>query len=298
VSSANPAPAPGRTPLASRSRARGAALPAGGRLARTFARLRERDEAALVPFLMAGDRGLDTTARLVERLIESGADVLELGVPFSDPMADGPVHQRAAERALAAGASIAGILELVIDLRRRSDLPVVLFGYANPFVRFGPERLAEAAEKAGIDAVLCVDMPPEEADELRLPLHRRGVDMIFLLAPTSTGERIERVLRVASGFVYFVSVTGVTGVKAAEPVAIAPLVAQIRRSTPLPVGVGFGISTPEQARAVAGFADAVIVGSTFSRLIEEAPDVPAALDSVGRLASELKRATRRSGPDA
>jgi len=298
VSGPGSAPAPGRTTPASPPRAAGALPASVGRLGRTFARLRERDEAALVPFLMAGDRGLDTTARLVDRLIEAGADVLELGVPFSDPMADGPIHQRAAERALAAGASVARILELVIDLRRRSDLPVVLFGYANPFLRFGPERLAEAAEKAGIDALLCVDMPPEEADELRLPLGRRGLDMIFLLAPTSTDERIARVLGVASGFVYFVSVTGVTGVKAAEPVAIAPLVERIRRSTALPVGVGFGISTPEQARAVSGFADAVIVGSSFSRLIEEAPDVPAALDSVGRLAGELKRATRRSGPAA
>src|SRR5262249_47779988 len=166
---------------------------------------------------------------------------------FSDPMADGPVHQRAAERAIAAGATIPRILELVVDLRRRSDIPVVLFCYANPFVRFGAESLARAAAESGGGALLCVDMTPEAADELRRPLRAAGLDMISLLAPTSTPERIRRVLRVASGFVYFVSVTGVTGVKASDPAAIEGLVRRIRGQTRLPVGVGFGVSTPAQA---------------------------------------------------
>ena len=269
-----------------------------GRLARRFASLRERGEAAFVPFLMAGDRGLETTGRLVDALVDAGADAIELGVPFSDPMADGPVHQRAAVRAIAAGATLPRILELVGDVRRRSDVPIILFGYANPFFRFGPERLASAAAASGADALLCVDTPPEEADELRLPLRAHGLDMIFLLAPTSTPERIRRVLRVASGFVYFVSVTGVTGVKAVDSRAIEGLVGEIRAETRLPVGVGFGVSTAEQARDLSRFADAVIVGTTLSRLVEEAPDSATAVERVGALARELKDATRRRGTRA
>lgn len=272
-----------------------AAESAPARLAARFARLRERDEAGFIPFLMCGDRGLDTTARLIDELVDAGADALELGIPFSDPMADGPVHQRAAERALKAGATIARVLELVVDLRRRSDVPVVLFGYANPFFRFGPERLASAAAQAGVDALLCIDTPPEEADELRLPLRANGLDMIFLLAPTSTPARIRSVLRVASGFVYFVSVTGVTGVKAADPAAIESLVSTIRGQTDVPVGVGFGVSTPEQARTLARFSDAIIVGTGLSRIVEEAPDADAAVAQVGALARSLKAATRRAG---
>ena len=264
-----------------------------GRLARRFALLRERDEAAFVPFVMSGDRGLDTTAALLDELVEAGADVIELGVPFSDPMADGPVLQRAATRALSAGTTLPRVLELVVEFRRRSDVPIVLFGYANPFFHYGPERLADAAAKAGVDAILCVDAPPEEADELRLPLRARGLDMIFLLAPTSTPARIRRVLSVASGFVYFVSVAGVTGVKTADPVAIEKVVGRIRRQSPVPVGVGFGISTPEQARELSRFSDAVIVGSHFSKLFEEASDAGEAVQEVVRSARALKDATRR-----
>ena len=266
---------------------------APGRLARRFAELRARDEAAFIPFLMAGDRGLDTTAKLLDALVEAGSDVIELGVPFSDPMADGPIHQRAAERALRAGTTLRGVLDLVADFRRRSDVPIVLFGYANPFVRFGAERLAEAAAAAGVDALLCVDTPPEEADELRLPLRASGLDMIFLLAPTSTPGRIRRVLRAASGFVYFVSVLGVTGVKAADPERISKLVREIRSETDLPVGIGFGISTPAQAASVAAISDAVIVGSALSKLVEDAADVDAAVAAVRSLSASLKQATRR-----
>ncbi|MEW6271336.1 MAG: tryptophan synthase subunit alpha [Thermodesulfobacteriota bacterium] len=268
----------------------------GGRLARRFAALRARNEAAFVPFLMAGDRGLDTTAQLMDALVRAEADVIELGVPFSDPMADGPIHQRAAERALRAGTTLRGVLDLVADFRRRSDVPVVVFGYANPFLRFGAEPLARAAAAAGADALLCVDMPPEEADELRLPLRAAGLDMIFLLAPTSTHGRIHRVLAAASGFVYFVSVTGVTGVKAADPERIAGLVRTIRGETQLPVGVGFGISRPEQAARVSAMCDAVIVGSALSKLVEDAPDAAAAVAAVESLARSLKAATRRPEP--
>lgn len=265
----------------------------GSRLGPCFDALRGRDEAAFVPFLMCGDRGLDTTAMLVDELVEAGADAIELGIPFSDPMADGPVLQRAAERAIRAGATIPRVLDLVVELRRRSEVPIVLFGYANPFFHFGPARFAEAAAAAGADGVLCVDTPPDEADELRLPLRHHGLDMIFLLAPTSTPERIRRVLGVASGFVYFVSVTGVTGVKTADAGSIGELVGRIRGESKVPVGVGFGISTAEQARAMASFSDAVIVGSHFARLIEEAPDAASAVRRVGESARELKDATRR-----
>lgn len=266
-----------------------------GRLAGRFAALRARGEAAFVPFLMAGDRSLDCTARLLDALVEAGSDVIELGVPFSDPMADGPIHQRAAERALRAGTTLRGVLDLVADFRKRSDVPVVLFGYANPFVRFGPRQLAEAAAAAGVDALLCVDTPPEEADELRIPLREAGLDMIFLLAPTSTPARIRRVLKSASGFVYFVSVLGVTGTKAAAPERIAKLVREIRDETDLPVGVGFGISTPEQAASVAAMSDAVIVGSALSKLVEDADSDDAAVEAVRDLSARLKQATRRGG---
>jgi tryptophan synthase alpha chain len=282
-------------PIVESSAAKGRKAVQSPRLAARFRALRERDEAAFIPFLMAGDRGLDTTARLLDVLVEAGADAIELGMPFSDPMADGPVHQRAAERALAAGTTLTGVLELVIDFRKRSDVPIVLFGYANPFFRFGPDRLADAAAQAGVDAVLTVDAPPEEAEPLRRALRARNVDLIFLLAPTSTDERIEAVLRVASGFVYFVSVAGVTGVKAADSSAIADVVTRIRARTSLPVGVGFGVTRPDQAAAVASIADAVIVGTALSRLVEEAADADAAVASVGELARALKQATRRDG---
>ncbi|MDG2305214.1 MAG: tryptophan synthase subunit alpha [Candidatus Binatia bacterium] len=264
------------------------------RLAATFQKLKKRDEAAFIPFLMAGDGGLDTTDRLLDAVVESGADVIELGVPFSDPMADGPALQRAAERALAAGTTLPGILDLVVRFRRRSDVPIVLFGYANPFLSFGPQQLAKAAATAGVDGLLCVDMPPDEADVLRLPLREQSVDMIFLLAPTSTPARIQRVLRGAAGFVYFVSVAGVTGVKAANTEAIAGLVGEIRGQAKLPVGVGFGITKPEQARDVAAIADAVVVGTELTRLVEGAANTAEAVEKVGALTREMKQATRRA----
>ncbi|MEO2169034.1 MAG: tryptophan synthase subunit alpha [bacterium] len=267
---------------------------ASKRMRARFAAVRKRDEAAFIPFLMTGDPDIDTTERLAIELAEGGADVLELGVPFSDPMADGPVLQRAAERALAAGTTLPGVIDLVARLRRKIDIPIVLFGYANPFLHFGCEALADALSAAGADAVLCVDMPVDEADQLRLPLAAAGLDMIFLLAPTSTRARIQRVLRSSSGFVYFVSVAGVTGDKVVEAGAISELVGAIRGETKLPVGVGFGISTPEAAAEVAAISDAVIVGSKFSRIIEASSDPDAAVAEVGELGRALKQATRRS----
>jgi len=267
---------------------------ANTRLSSTFQRLRRKNEAAFVPFLMAGDGGLDTTQQMLDAVVDAGADVIELGVPFSDPMADGPALQRAAERALGAGTTLPGILDLVIRFRRRCDVPIVLFGYANPFLAFGAHELAKATSDAGVDGVLCVDMPPDEADVLKQPLREYGIDMIFLLAPTSTPQRIRRVLRGAAGFVYFVSVAGVTGVKAADPESIDALVREIREQARVPVGIGFGITKPEQARAVAAMADAVVVGSEIARLVEQADETSAAVERVAAFTREMKQATRRA----
>jgi tryptophan synthase alpha chain len=222
-----------------------------------------------VPFVTFGDPEPDLTLPLLESLGRAGADLIELGVPFSDPMADGPVLQRAAGRALAAGATLRGCLDMVAEFRRVSDVPIVLFGYYNPIFRYGPERFASDARDAGVDGILCVDLPPEESGELDRASRAHGLDLIYLLAPTSTLVRMRRVLSRARGFVYFVAVTGVTGVRAELPENLERLVSSVKRLTSLPVGVGFGISTPEQAARVATFADAVIVGSAIARVIED-----------------------------
>ncbi len=256
--------------------------PSPARIARAFASLRREGEAGFVPFVTFGDPEPGLTLPLLESLGRAGADLIELGVPFSDPMADGPVLQRAAERALAGGATLRGCLDTVAEFRRVSDVPIVLFGYYNPIFRYGPERFASDARAAGVDGILCVDLPPEEAGELDRASRTQGLDLIYLLAPTSTLARMRRVLSRARGFVYFVAVTGVTGVRAALPENLERLVGSVKRLTRLPVGVGFGISTPEQAARVATFADAVIVGSAIVRVIEECAtnrDLPGAVES-------------------
>jgi tryptophan synthase alpha chain len=220
--------------------------------------------------------------------------LIELGVPFSDPMADGPVLQRSAERALRAGATLRAALDVVAEFRKESELPVILFGYYNPLFRYGVNRIAVDARTAGVDAFLCVDLPPEEARDLDAAARSEGLDVIYLLAPTSTPDRMRKVLSRARGFVYFVAVTGVTGVRAFLPENLEALVTAVRRQTRLPVGVGFGISTPEQAMRVAGFADAVIVGSAIARLIEESPRSAELVSRVGAFASELKVAIREA----
>jgi tryptophan synthase alpha chain len=245
--------------------------PAPGRIAATFARLRAEGRAGFVPFVMAGDPDLDTTLAILETAAAAGADCIELGVPFSDPMADGPVLQRSAERALARGTMLPGVLEIVGRFRARSDVPIVLFGYANPFLRYGTERFARDAAAAGADGILCVDLPPEEADELRDPCVAAGLDVIFLLAPTSDRARIALVASRARGFVYFVSITGTTGAAAAVAADVADKVAEVRAATGLPVGVGFGITEPVGAAAVARIADAVVVGSALMRIVEMHP---------------------------
>jgi tryptophan synthase alpha chain len=265
-----------------------------GRITDCFAALRRRGEAALVPYIMAGDPDLDATRALVRAAADAGADLIELGVPFSDPTADGPVIQRAGVRALRRGTSLRQILEMVAELRRGGlDLPIVLFGYYNPIFHYGPERLSSDAARAGIDALLVVDLPPEEADELWTPARAAGLDVIFLLAPTSDERRVRAVLRKASGFVYFVSMTGITGTKAIDAADVRRMVENLRGSCRLPIGVGFGITTPAEAAAVAEYADAVVVGSAIVRVIEAHAGEPDLADQVGAFIRALKDATRQ-----
>lgn len=240
------------------------------RLAPQFAILKKQRRTALIPYIMAGDPEPWVTVPLMHALVQSGADVIELGVPFSDPMADGPVIQRAAERALKHRINLARVLEMVREFRvRNTAIPVVLMSYLNPMEVMGYEAFAAAAAAAGVDGVLIVDLPPEEAERMVPALQRHGLDPIFLLAPTSGPERIRRIAEVASGYVYYVSLRGVTGASHLNVNEIADKIKTIRRHTELPLGVGFGISTPESAAAVSRIADAVVVGSAIVQRIEE-----------------------------
>jgi tryptophan synthase alpha chain len=239
-------------------------------IAEVFERCKDEKRAAFIPYLTGGDPDLETSALLLEALVEGGADLLEVGVPFSDPIADGPVNQRSATRALQAGATLSGILEMVASQRARLGVPIVLFTYYNPLYARGIEAFAEQAAASGVDGVLCVDLPPDEAAEEFMPaLRDRSIDSIFLLAPTSTRERLRRVATASSGFVYYVSRTGVTGVQQQLATELAREVKQIRRRIDLPLAVGFGISTPEQVATVARVADGVVVGSALVRLVEQ-----------------------------
>ncbi|HJZ87473.1 MAG TPA: tryptophan synthase subunit alpha [Polyangia bacterium] len=257
------------------------------RIAETFEKLRGRGERALVAYVTAGDPDLARSRELACALADAGVDVLELGVPFSDPNADGPAIQAAMGRALAAGATLAGVLELCADLRRQIATPVVLFGYYNPVFVHGCARFAAEAAAAGADGALVVDLPPEEADELLAPLRAHGLDFVPLVAPTSTEERILRAARAASGFVYYVSLTGVTGAALSDLSDVEAHVRALRSRIQLPIAVGFGVSTPADARRIGGFADAVVVGSAIVRAAERGGAAAAA-----ELARSLKQALR------
>jgi tryptophan synthase alpha chain len=258
------------------------------RIDATFHALRAKRQAALIPFLTAGDPDLETTGELMRVAAESGADLLELGVPFSDPTADGPVLQRSAEIGLRAGASLPRALELVAEFRRESQLPVVLYGYYNPIFHYGPERFAADARQAGVDGILVIDLPPEEAEELLVWTRPVGIHFIFLLAPTSGPDRVRKVLRHAAGFVYYVSVTGVTGARPVPLETVEPVVVKLRQATKLPIGVGFGITTPAQAGAVARFADAAVVGSAIMRVVDAQRGSPRVVPEVGAFIQSLK----------
>ncbi len=245
------------------------------RIAATFERLREKDRRALVPFVTAGDPEPSITVPLMHALVDAGANIVELGVPFSDPMADGPVIQRASERALAKGMTLKRVLSMVAEFRQRDgETPVVLMGYLNPFEVAGYERFARDAAQAGVDGVLTVDLPPEEADDFRAALRAQGIDLIFLLAPTSDDARIERICAQASGFVYYVSLKGVTGAGHLDLADVESRVKRIKALTNLPVGVGFGIRDGEAAARVASVSDAVVVGSALITRMEESMEAP------------------------
>ncbi|MBI5614849.1 MAG: tryptophan synthase subunit alpha [Gammaproteobacteria bacterium] len=241
------------------------------RIQHRFSELRTARRAGLITFLTAGDPTPAATVPCMHALVRGGADLIELGIPFSDPMADGPIIQRASERALAAGMTLKKVLETVVEFRRDDRVtPVVLMGYLNPVEHWGYESFAEAAHEAGVDGVLLVDLPPEEGDELRQACLARGLDQVLLIAPNSTDERMASVCRAATGFVYYVSVKGVTGGKAVDTTEVKAKVAKLRMLTELPVGVGFGVRTPEQAAQIAGVCDAVIVGSALVEIVEKA----------------------------
>jgi tryptophan synthase alpha chain len=259
------------------------------RITKVFQELRANNEKALIPYITAGDPSLEITKKLIFQLEESGADIIELGVPFSDPMADGPTIQRASERALANNVSLKDVLDLVSEVRMYTEIPIILFGYYNPFFIYGAEKFSEDAKRVGADGVLIVDLPPEEVDELRVHINKTGLDIIFLLAPTSTEERISLITKKASGFIYYISLTGVTGARISLDSRIEEHVARVKRFTDLPIGVGFGISTPAQAGTVAKWADAVIVGSAIVKTVEENLKDPDMVKKVGEFVKSLKK---------
>ena len=269
-----------------------AAQKAAGRIEKKFAELRARAESALIPFIVAGDPALEATRALVLELEARGADLIELGVPFSDPMADGPANQRALARGLAAGASLPAILAMVAKVRRQSEIPIVLFGYYNPILHYGCERLCADAARAGVDGLLVVDLPPEEAAELARPARAHGLDLIYLLAPTTPIDRARAIARAGSGFLYYVAVAGVTGTRASLAAGLEERVRALRNVTDLPIGVGFGISTAAQAGEVAGYADAVVVGSALSLIIERESAGPGLAAAVGEAVGAMKNAMR------
>jgi tryptophan synthase alpha chain len=285
-----PARAPNRPPTALAGQA--APAPTAGRLGETFARLRRRGERALVAYVMAGDPSLTETRRLVVEAERRGADVIELGVPFSDPLADGPVIQRAGTRALAAGTTLPRVLELVATLRAEVRLPLVLFTYYNPVLAFGLKSFARTAVDAGADGVLVPDLPYEEADPLRAEAEPAGLDMIQLVAPTSTPARVKTIARLSRGFIYVVSLTGVTGERRALPAGLEAQVRTLRLVTTKPVCVGFGVSTPEQVAAVGKLADGVAVGSAIVRAIEEHAGTAGLVKHVGDFIAALKEPLR------
>ncbi len=242
-----------------------------GRLASTFDALRARANGpGLVTYITAGDPDLSRTEGILRSLDAAGADVLEVGVPFSDPLADGPVIQRATERALVSGTTLAGVLAMIRRIRADLRAPIVIFSYANPILRFGAERFADEAREAGVDGVLVLDLPIEEADEFRALLGPRGIDTILLLSPTTTDGRLRRAATLGSGFLYAISRLGVTGARDAVADGAEEMVRRIRAVSPLPVALGFGISKPEHVREVGKWADAAVVGSALVSVIAEA----------------------------
>jgi tryptophan synthase alpha chain len=266
------------------------ASPSATRISRRFAELREKKQMGLVAFITAGDPNLAATESFVLAMAEAGADVIELGVPFSDPLADGPAIQRSSERALQAGTTMAGVLDLLASIRRKSDVALVLFSYYNPVLQMGLEQFADRTAAAGVDGVLITDMTPEEAGDYKRIISSRGLDTIFLAAPTSPDERLAKIAAATSGFLYLISRTGVTGTKDTLPEDLPSLLRRVRSVTSLPVAVGFGISLPGHVSVLGGLADAAVVGSALVLEIEKAANVEAARAAVAERVRVLKNA--------
>lgn len=258
-----------------------------GRIADAFERAKSENRAALVIYLCAGDPDLQSTVDFVVTAAEAGADVIELGMPFSDPTADGPAIQRAAERSLRSGTTVAKVLGAVRDIRSRSDVPILLFGYYNPILVYGEKRLVDDAAGSGADGFLVVDLPPEESESLRAPAVDRGLDFVPLVAPTSDPARIRRAAEVASSFIYYVSMTGVTGSQAADLASAAERAEALQKEAGRPVALGFGVQTRNDVSTVAPRVDGVVVGSAVVRAIESAAGHDDAVSSVRQLVSDL-----------
>ncbi len=266
-----------------------------GRIEQTFKELNTKKEKALVAYITAGDPSLEKTAEIILGLANAGVDILEIGVPFSDPVADGPVIQAAARRSLERGTDMTGILDMIESLRDRTSIPIVLFGYYNPIFAYGPEQFAKRAKDAGVDGILVVDLPPEESTELRKHTDRVDIDFISLVTPTTSADRIRMIAEDATGFLYYVSITGVTGT--AKPLAsrVGENIATIRSITHMPVVAGFGISTPEQAAEIAPLADGIVIGSAIVGLIEENRQRNNMVTIVSRYAKNIKTVIHQTG---
>jgi tryptophan synthase alpha chain len=260
-----------------------------GRIDDAFLKLKQQGRKGFIPYITAGDPDLATTEQLLIELAHAGATVIELGVPFSDPMADGPVIQRASERALKNSFGLQDLLDMTARARKQIDTPIILFSYFNPLLQFGLKTLARAAADAGVDGVLVTDLTPEESGEFEVALHANNLDMIFLVAPTSTDERLQLVAKHASGFVYAVSRAGVTGTRETVSVEAEKLVGRMREFTSLPIAVGFGISSVDQVRDVQRYADAVVVGSAIVAEMERLAGAPDLAQKIGDFARALNR---------
>ncbi len=263
-----------------------------GRIREKFESLRAKNEKALIVYLTAGDPSLDVTKNLILGLEAAGVAIIEIGVPFSDPTADGPVIQAASQRALKTGTTLQGVLDLVAEIRRTSQIPMLLFGYFNPIFTYGVEKFAKATQKAGADGVLVVDLPPEEAQELRIHTDAAGLDFISLVAPTTGKGRLKTIMKTATGFLYYISITGVTGTAAPKSGDIAREVAKIRKLTKLPIAVGFGISNAAQAKEISAIADGIVIGSAVVKLINENRNNSGLIKIISDYAKEIKEALR------
>ena len=263
-----------------------------GRISRTFERLRQSHERALIPYVTAGDPDLEMTKTLVREMVRHGGDIIEIGVPFSDPLADGPIIQRASQRALQAGTTVRRLLQMVRELRPDIDAPLVLMTYFNPIYRYGEAAFVSDALAAGVDGIIVPDLPPEEAQTLRDLTNGTPLDMIFLAAPTSTPARLALIAEASRGFIYYVSRLGTTGVRSQLSDDLQAMLSQLRSTTAKPLTVGFGVSTPEHVRLVAEMADGVVVASAILQLLEDITDRDAKLAQVTDFIAALKAATR------